>query len=73
MKGKVDIVIVPARDIDMRNTKLWMISKGISYKIIYVPTDTEKQPLFLASMTRWERLLYRLTFGFKSERMTVFG
>lgn len=72
MKSKLDVMIMPENDIAVRNTKFWLLSKNIDYKIVYIPENDKKQQVFITVMSYWEKLLYQLTFGRKSHHVSCF-
>lgn len=72
MKGKVDVMIMPQTDKELRSTKFWLLSKDIDYKIVYIPVEEVKMPVFLTIMSRWQKLLYQLTFGRKTHHVSCF-
>lgn len=74
MKKIVTVLILPENDRDIVSARHWLVAKHIDFKTIYVPVDNEqKTSVMMCQMTRWDKLLFKLSFGFKTEKIVAFG
>lgn len=72
MKTK-GIMVVTTDDKTFIKAKHWMISRGKTYKVVYIPVnEDEKQPVIMSEFSLLDRVLYRLTFGRKAENVSVY-
>ena len=71
MKAKGIMIVTD--DKTFIKAKHWMISRGKTYKVVYIPVnEDEKQPVIMSEFSLLDRVLYRLTFGRKSENVSVY-
>ena len=75
MKAKAKgILVMPESDVEMIRAKHWMVSRNITYRMVYIPvTNNERQPVLMATMDLVDRILFRLTFGLKLEKLNVYA
>lgn len=74
MKRRQGVLIVTESDAKMIRSKHWMVSRGITYRTFYLPVEQEvKKPVIMATMSWFDKLLFRLTFGkMQSERISCY-
>lgn len=73
MKGITGVLIMPETDSEMIKAKLWLIARNKTYKTVYLPITVEKKaPVIMTEFTLADKILYRLTFGHRSERLTAY-
>lgn len=66
-------IMIVADDKTFIKAKHWMISRGKTYKVVYIPvSESEKQPVIMSEFSLLDRVLYRLTFGRKAENVEVY-
>lgn len=71
MKAKGIMIVTD--DKTFIKAKHWMISRGKTYKVVYIPVnESEKQPVIMSEFSLLDRVLYRLTFGRKAENVSVY-
>lgn len=71
MKAKGIMIVTD--DKTFIKAKHWMISRGKTYKVVYIPvSESEKQPVIMSEFSLLDRVLYRLTFGRKAENVEVY-
>ena len=71
MKAKGIMIVTD--DKTFVQAKHWMISRGKTYKVVYIPvSEDEKQPVIMSEFSLLDRVLYRLTFGRKAENVSVY-
>lgn len=67
-------IMIMTDDSNFIKAKHYLISRGKTYKVVYIPVNQEeKQPVIMTEMDLIDRILYKLTFGLKSENVSVFG
>ena len=67
-------IMIMTDDNNFIKAKHYLISRGKTYKVVYIPVNQEeKQPVIMTEMDLIDRILYKLTFGLKSENVSVFG
>lgn len=67
-------IMIMTDDSNFIKAKHYLISRGINYKVAYIPVNQkEKQPVIMTEMDLIDRILYKLTFGLKSENVSIFG
>lgn len=72
MKAKGIMIVTD--DKTFIKAKHWMISRGKTYKVVYIPvSESEKQPVIMSEFSLLDRVLYRLTFGRKAENVEVYN
>lgn len=72
MKAKGIMIVTD--DKTFVKAKHWMISRGKTYKVVYIPVnESEKQPVIMSEFSLLDRVLYRLTFGRKAENVEVYS
>lgn len=72
MKAKGIMIVTD--DKTFIKAKHWMISRGKTYKVVYIPvSESEKQPVIMSEFSLLDRVLYRLTFGRKAENVEVYS
>jgi len=72
MKAKGIMIVTD--DKTFIKAKHWMISRGKTYKVVYIPVnESEKQPVIMSEFSLLDRVLYRLTFGRKAENVQVYS
>jgi len=72
MKAKGIMIVTD--DKTFVKAKHWMISRGKTYKVVYIPvSESEKQPVIMSEFSLLDRVLYRLTFGRKAENVEVYS
>ena len=72
MKAKGIMIVTD--DKTFIKAKHWMISRGKTYKVVYIPVnESEKQPVIMSEFSLLDRVLYRLTFGRKAENVEVYS
>ena len=68
------VLIMPESDKEMIKAKHWLVSREKTYKMVYIPITVEKrQPVIMTEFSLIDKVLYRLTFGHKSETITAFS
>lgn len=69
------VLIMPEKDGEMIKAKHWLVARGKTYKVVYIPIDVpdKKQPVIMTEFDWVDKLLYRLTFGTHSEKVTAFS
>ena len=73
MKGLRGVLIMPETDSEMIKAKHWLVSRDKTYKVIYLPITVEKKvPVIMTEFNWVDRLLYWLTFGHRSEKLTAY-
>jgi len=73
MKAKATL-IAPVNYDEMVRVKHFLISRNKSFRTIHVPVSEEESlPLIMTDMDILEKVVFRLTFKTKSERISVFG
>ena len=66
-------LIMPESDAEMIRAKHWLVARNKTFKMIYIPiTINSKAPVIMTEFSFTDRLLYKLTFGHRSERLTAF-
>ena len=67
-------IMIVTDDKTFIKAKHWMISRGKTYKVVYIPVNEgEKQPVIMSEFNMLDRVLYRLTFGRKAENVEVYS
>lgn len=73
MKGLTGVLIMPENDGEMIRAKHWLIARNKTYKMVYLPITVEKKAPVIMTEFNWvDKVLYRLTFGHKSEKLTAY-
>ena len=70
---KQGVMFVTENDAEMIRSKHWLVSRGITYRTFYLPITVDaKKPVMIAEMTAIDKLLFRLTFRCKTERVVAY-
>lgn len=67
------VLIMPESDADMIRAKHWLVARNKTFKTVYIPiTINSKAPVIMTEFTWTDKILYKLTFGHRSEKLTAF-
>lgn len=75
MKGSNSkgIMIMPANTENLIRAKHWLLSRNKEFKEFRLPiSETESQVMIMAEFDLTDRILYRLSFKDKTERVNVY-
>ena len=74
MKELKGVLIMPQNDGEMIRAKHWLVARKKTYKMIYIPITVERKvPVIMTEFSWSDKILYRLTFGHRSEKLTAFS
>lgn len=67
------VLIMPETDVELIRAKHWLVARNKTFKMIYIPiTINSKAPVIMTEFTWTDKILYKLTFGHRSEKLTAF-
>lgn len=73
MKGLTGVLIMPENDSEMIRAKHWLLSRNKTYKMVYLPITVDKKaPVIMTEFTWVDKILYKLTFSCKTEKLTAY-
>lgn len=74
MMNKVKgVLIMPDTMDEVIKAKHWLISRNKDYKVVYLPIDiSKKQPVVMTEFDLVDRILFRLTFSRRLEKVNVY-
>lgn len=67
------VLIMPETDVELIRAKHWLVARNKTFKMVYIPITVErKAPVIMTEFTWVDKVLYKLTFGHHSEKLTAF-
>lgn len=73
MKGITGVLIMPETDVELIRAKHWLVARNKTFKMVYIPITVERKATVIMTEFTWtDKILYRLTFGHRSEKLTAF-
>ena len=67
------VLIMPENDGEMVRAKHWLIARKKIYRMVYIPIEIDRKvSVIMTEFTAVDEILYRLTFGHHSEKLTAF-
>ena len=74
MKGRnKGIMIMPATTDGLARAQHWLMARDLEFKEFEMPTaDGQEQPVLITEFSLADRVLYRLTFRERTERVSVY-
>ena len=67
------VLIMPETDVELIRAKHWLVARTKTFKMVYIPITIEKKaPVIMTEFTWTDKILYQLTFGHHSEKLTAF-
>lgn len=73
MKGITGVLIMPETDVELIRAKHWLVARNKTFRMVYIPITVEKKaPVIMTEFTWTDKILYKLTFGHHSEKLTAF-
>ena len=67
------VLIMPDTMDEVIKAKHWLISRNKDYKVVYLPIDiSKKQPVVMTEFDLVDRILFRLTFSRRLEKVNVY-
>ena len=74
MMNKVKgVLIMPDTMDEVIKAKHWLISRNKDYKVVYLPIDiSKKQSVIMTEFDLVDRILFRLTFSRRLEKVNVY-
>lgn len=75
MKGRNrGIMIMPANSKELAKAQHWLMSRDKEFKEFQLPVnETETQTMLMTTFDWVDMILYKLTFSFKTEKVSVFS
>ena len=75
MKGRRNkgIMIMPTSADGLARAQHWLMARDLEFKEFEMPTaDGQEQPVLITEFSMADRLLYRLTFRDRTEKVSIY-
>ena len=73
MKGKATFIVPEGYD-ELIKVKHFLMSRDRSYRTVHVKiSEEESYPMIMTELDFWEKMFFKISFGAKTEKISVIG